>query len=88
MLAVPRLRQPGQAHFALATFLPTCLGWTGLVVSVLYFVNQGDIMRTAIPDFPVAELAGAIGSTAWGLWVAALGITLLVRRPATAGPTR
>jgi hypothetical protein len=67
-----------------ARLLPTWLGWTGLVVSVLYFLNQGDIMRTAIPDFPVAELAGAIGSTAWGVWVAALGITLLVRRPAGA----
>jgi hypothetical protein len=61
--------------------LPAWLGWTGLVVSVLYFLNQGDIMSTAIPDFPVADLAGAIGSTAWGVWVAALGITLLVRRP-------
>ena len=63
--------------------LPAWLGWTGLVVSVLYFLNQGDVMRTAIPDFPVAELAGAIGSTGWGLWVAAIGVTLLVRRANT-----
>ena len=53
------------------------------MVSALYFLNQGDIMSTAIPDFPVADLAGAIGSTAWGIWVAALGFTLLVRRPGT-----
>jgi hypothetical protein len=64
--------------------MPSWLGWTGLVVSVLYFLNQGDIMSTAIPDFPVADLAGAVGSTAWGVWVAALGVTLLVRRPVTA----
>jgi Domain of unknown function (DUF4386) len=63
--------------------LPAWLGWTGLVVSALYFLNQGDIMSTAIPDFPVADLAGAIGSTAWGIWVAVLGFTLLVRRPDT-----
>jgi hypothetical protein len=36
-------------------------------------------MRTAIPDFPVAELAGAIGSSGWCVWVAALGVTLLAR---------
>jgi Domain of unknown function (DUF4386) len=64
-----------------ARVLPGWLGWTGLVVSVLYFLNQGDIMGTAIPDFPVWDLAGALGSTGWGLWVAALGVTLLLRRP-------
>ncbi len=61
--------------------LPAWLGWTGLVMSILYFLNQGDIMSTAIPDFPVWDLAGALGSTGWGLWVAALGVTLLLRRP-------
>ena len=68
--------------------LPSWLGWSGLVVSAAYFLNQGDIMSTAIPGFPVAELAGAIGSTGWGLWVAALGITLLVPRPAAAAAPR
>jgi hypothetical protein len=63
--------------------LPAWLGWTGLVVSVLYFLNQGDIMSTAIPNFPVWDLAGALGSTGWGLWVAALGVSLLLQRPTT-----
>ena len=67
--------------------LPVWLGWSGLVMSVLYFLNQGDIMSTAIPDFPVLDLAGAIGSTGWGLWVAALGVTLLLRRPASRAQT-
>jgi hypothetical protein len=61
--------------------LPTWLAWAGLVVSIAYLLNQGDILNTAIPDFPVFDLAGAIGSTAWGLWVAALGITLILVRP-------
>jgi Domain of unknown function (DUF4386) len=61
--------------------LPAWLGWVGLVTSALYFLNQGDVMSTAIPDFPVWDLAGALGSTTWGLWIAALGVTLLVRRP-------
>jgi hypothetical protein len=63
--------------------LPAWVGVSGLVVSVLYFLNQGDIMATAIPDFPVWDLAGLIGSSAWGLWVAAMGVSLL-RRPRSA----
>jgi hypothetical protein len=62
--------------------LPSWLGWTGLVTSGLYALNQGDVLSTAVPGFPVWDLAGALGSTAWGLWVAALGVTLLVRPPA------
>jgi hypothetical protein len=57
--------------------LPRWLGVTGLVASVVYLLNQGDILATAVPDFPVWELAGLLGSTAWGLWVAALGLLLL-----------
>jgi hypothetical protein len=59
--------------------LPRWLGVTGLIVSVLYLLNQGDIVATALPGFPVFDLAGLIGSTGWGLWVAALGVMLLVR---------
>ena len=59
--------------------LPAWLGVAGIVTSVLYLLNQGDIMSTAIPSFPVIDFAGFVGSTSWGLWVAALGVTLLVR---------
>jgi hypothetical protein len=59
--------------------LPRWLGITGLLVSVLYLLNQGDIRATALPGFPAFDLAGLIGSTGWGLWIAALGITLLLR---------
>jgi hypothetical protein len=59
--------------------LPRWLGLAGLVVSTLYLTNQGDILATAIPGFPVWDLGGFIGSTAWGLWVAALGVVILLR---------
>ena len=59
--------------------LPRWLGVIGLVVSALYLLNQGDVLATAVPGFPVWDLAGLIGSTGWGLWVAALGVTLLLR---------
>jgi Domain of unknown function (DUF4386) len=65
--------------------LPRWLGIAGLVVSALYLTNQGDIMATAVPGFPVWDLGGLIGSTAWGLWVAGLGVVILLRpmRPAS-----
>jgi hypothetical protein len=60
--------------------LPRWVGWTGLVTSLLYLLNQGDVMATALPDFPVWDLAGLLGSTTWGLWVAALGVAVWRRR--------
>lgn len=62
--------------------LPRWVGVLGLVASALYLLNQGDILATAVPGFPVWDLAGLLGSTTWGLWVAALGMALL-RRPST-----
>jgi Domain of unknown function (DUF4386) len=59
--------------------LPRWLGGTGLVVSALYLTNQGDILATAVPGFPVWDLGGLLGSTGLGLWVAALGVVLLLR---------
>jgi hypothetical protein len=59
--------------------LPRWIGVAGLIVSALYLFNQGDILATAIPGFPVFDLAGLIGSSGWGLWIAALGVTLLLR---------
>jgi hypothetical protein len=59
--------------------LPWWLGAAGLVVSALYLTNQGDILATAVPGFPVWDLGGLIGSTSWGLWLAALGVVLLLR---------
>jgi len=66
--------------------LPRWLGLTGCTVSALYLLNQGDILATALPGFPVWDLAGLLGSTGWGLWVAALGATLLLRPIASATP--
>jgi hypothetical protein len=59
--------------------LPRWLGVAGLVVSALYLTNQGDILATAVPGFPVWDLGGFIGSTSWGLWIAALGAVILLR---------
>src|SRR4051794_11678433 len=67
--------------------LPRWLGVAGLVVSALYLTNQGDILATAVPGFPVWDLGGFIGSTAWGLWVAVLGVMVLLPSSRPAGAT-
>jgi hypothetical protein len=72
-------------------FLRRCISWTGLAVSALYLLNQGDVLATAVPGFPVWDTASFLGSTAWGLWIAALGVTLLLPTRAAAsvlGQTR
>jgi hypothetical protein len=66
--------------------LPRWLGVSGLAVSMAYLLNQGDILATAVPGFPVWDLAGLLGSTGWGLWVAALGTTLLLRQHPSSTP--
>ena len=67
--------------------LPRWVGWAGLVVSTLYLLNQGDILATAVPGFPVWDLAGLLGSSLWGLWVLTLGVTILVRSRRLAADT-
>jgi Domain of unknown function (DUF4386) len=67
--------------------LPRWVGISGLVTSFLYLLNQGDILATAVPGFPVWDLAGLLGSTGWGLWVAALGVAVLRHRAPQTAPT-
>ncbi|WP_104137825.1 DUF4386 domain-containing protein [Arthrobacter sp. ZGTC131] len=66
--------------------LPRWIGAAGIITSGVYLLNQGDILATAVPGFPVWDLAGLIGSTGWGLWIAALGISILIKRSAAASP--
>jgi hypothetical protein len=66
--------------------LPRWLGVAGLVVSALYLTNQGDILATAVPGFPVWDLGGLVGSSGWGLWVAALGVVLLLQAARPGSP--
>jgi hypothetical protein len=63
------------------------VGWAGLVASVLYLFNQGDILATAVPGFPVFDLAGFIGSSLWAIWLIVLGLAVLrapIRHPTAA----
>jgi hypothetical protein len=67
--------------------LPRWLGVAGLLASGVYLLNQGDILATAIPGFPVWDLAGLLGSALWGLWILGLGVLLLRRSEAATSPS-
>jgi hypothetical protein len=66
--------------------MPAWVGWLGLLASALYFVNQGDILATAVSGFPVWDLGGLIGSYLWAVWLFVLGVLLLRRVKVAAHP--
>lgn len=68
--------------------LPRALGLAGLLASALYLLNQGDVLASALPGFPVWDLGGPVGSSAWGLWVAALGVLVLRGAVSSTGSVR
>ena len=68
--------------------LPRALGLAGLLASALYLLGQGDVLASALPGFPVWDLAGALGSSAWGLWIAALGVAVVRTAVRPAGSPR
>lgn len=63
------------------------LGWFGIAAAAVYLLNQGDILATVIPGFPVWEPAGLLGSVLWAAWLVLTGASLL-RTAATAPETR
>jgi hypothetical protein len=66
---------------------PRWLGWSGFAVALVYLLNQTEIISTTLPAVPVQDWAGLVGGTAFGAWLIALGVTLMVRtvhsRPST-----
>ena len=64
------------------------LGWLGIAASLVYLLNQGEVLATAVPGFPEIEIAGLLGSTLWAVWLLLLGASLVRgasgrREPAT-----
>jgi hypothetical protein len=45
--------------------------------SVIYLLAQAELLATVIPDFPVWDLAGFIGSTLWLIWLIVIGVRFL-----------
>ena len=56
---------------------PRWLPITGFAAGFIYWLAQGELLATAIPDFPAWDVAGLLGSLLWLSWLIALGILLL-----------
>jgi hypothetical protein len=70
---------------------PRWLAWSGFAVAIMYLLNQTEIISTTLPAVPVLDWAGLVGGAAFGAWLIALGVTLMVRtihsQPSTRPPT-
>jgi hypothetical protein len=57
--------------------IPKWLTLLGFIASAIYFLAQAELFATVIPSFPVIDMAGFIGSTAWLIWIILVGIKFL-----------
>lgn len=67
------------------TFLKTGLfarwkSWFGIGSSLIYLLAQAELFNTVIPDFPIWEEAGFIGSTLWLVWLLVIGTSFILIR--------
>lgn len=63
--------------FAKLELMPKWLIWFGYGASVIYLFAQMELFKTVMPDFPVLDLAGFIGSTLWLIWLIVVGFKFL-----------
>jgi hypothetical protein len=63
--------------FAKLKLMPTWINWLAYVSSFIYLLAQAELFATVIPDFPVWDMAGFIGSTLWLIWLIIIGIKLI-----------
>ncbi|HSF83071.1 MAG TPA: DUF4386 family protein, partial [Anaerolineales bacterium] len=60
-----------------SSLFPRWLPATGFITACVYLLAQGELLATAMPGFPVWDLAGLLGSLLWLAWLIALGILIL-----------
>ncbi len=65
--------------FAKLKLFPKWVILLGYVSSCIYLLAQAELFATVMPDIPVWEMAGFIGSTLWLIWLIVVGV-LLVRK--------
>jgi hypothetical protein len=53
------------------------VSWLGIISSVIYLLAQAEIFSTVIPNFPIWDMAGFIGSTLWLIWLIIIGILFM-----------
>jgi hypothetical protein len=60
--------------FAQLNLFPKWLIYLGYISSAIYLLAQAELFATVIPNFPVWDLAGFLGSTLWLVWLILIGI--------------
>jgi Domain of unknown function (DUF4386) len=63
--------------FAKLKLFPKWVHGLGFVSSFIYLLAQAELFATVMPDFPVWEMAGFVGSTLWLVWLIAVGFQFL-----------
>jgi Domain of unknown function (DUF4386) len=63
--------------FAKLQLLPKWLIGFGYTASAIYLLAQTELFATVMPNFPVIDLAGFIGSTLWLVWLIIVGFKFL-----------
>ncbi len=58
-------------------FFQAWLGWFGIMAGLVYSLAQTELLATVIPETPVLDLAGLVGSLLWLAWMILLGIFLI-----------
>jgi len=58
-------------------FFSKWIGWLGIILSIIYLLAQAELFATVIPDFPVWDRAGFIGSTLWLIWLIIIGVMFI-----------
>lgn len=67
--------------FSKLKLMPSWVNIIGWISSGIYILAQAELFQTVMPDFPVWDLAGFIGSTLWLMWLILLGVYFYKMRP-------
>lgn len=60
--------------FAKLRIMPKWINWLGYISSFIYLLAQAELFATVMPDLPVLDMAGFLGSTLWLVWLIIVGI--------------
>jgi hypothetical protein len=63
--------------FARLKLFPKWVNIFGLVSAFIYLLAQAELFATVMPEFPIWDMAGFIGSTLWLIWLLIIGIRFL-----------
>jgi hypothetical protein len=67
--------------FAKLKLFPNWLIGLGYLASAIYFMAQAELFATVIPEFPVWDLTGFLGSTLWLIWLIITGLFFILKEP-------